>query len=74
MSYLLPGRIWTLPSLAVVVRPVERHERVPRAVLVVHLVALVDGDAVHLDGAAVLGGHQDLGAHHLAWKRRVNCF
>ena len=44
---------------------VEGHEPVPALLLVVHLVPAGDGDLVHLDGAAGLRGHQDLGRHHL---------
>ncbi len=62
---LLPRRVRTLSGLRVVVGPVERHELVPLAVSVEHLVALADGDLVHLDGAARLAGHQDLGGYHL---------
>ncbi len=54
---LLPRRVGTLSGLRVVVGPVERHELVPLAVRVEHLVALADGDLVHLDGAARLAGH-----------------
>ena len=69
LAYLFSGTVGTLSGPAVVVCPMEGHVAVALAVLVVHLVALVDGDVVHLDGAAMLGGHQDLGAHHLAWKK-----
>ncbi len=44
----------------------EGHEGVPVATLVVHVVALLDGDAVELDRAALLRGHQDLGRDDLA--------
>ena len=64
--YLLSRAVWTLPGLGVVLGAVEGHVGGALAVLVVHLVALVDGDLVDLDGAAVLGGHQDLGRHDLA--------
>ena len=44
----------------------EGHEGVPVATLVVHVFALLDGDAVQLDRAALLRGHQDLGRDDLA--------
>ena len=44
----------------------EGHEGAAVALLVVHLVALLDLDAVHLDGAPVLRRHQDLSRYHLA--------
>ena len=62
---LLPGAVRALPRVFVVVGPVEGHELLPGALCVVHLVALFDGDLVHLDGAAVLAGHQDLRRHNL---------
>jgi len=67
---LLPRRVGTLSGLRVVVGPVERHELVPLAVRVEHLVALADGDLVHLDGAARLAGHQDLRGYHLEQQRQ----
>ena len=57
---LLPGHVGTLPCLAVVAGPVERHELVALLVLVVHLVPGRDGDLVHLYRTAGLAGHQDL--------------
>ena len=62
---LLARRVGTLPGRRVVVGPVEGHELVALAVRVKHLVALVDGDLVHLNGAARLTRHQDLRRHHL---------
>ena len=62
---LLPRRVGALAGLLVVVGPVERHELVAGALLVEHVVALFDGDLVHLDGAARLAGHQDLGRYDL---------
>ena len=58
-----------MARVAVVLRPVERHERVAFAILVVHFVAFVDRNPVHLDGATVFGGHQDFRAHDLPCKR-----
>ena len=57
-----------MPRFGIVAGPVEGHEGLAVALLVVHLVALLDLDAVHLDRAPVLRRHQDLRAHHLACK------
>ena len=67
-SYLFSGAVGTLTGLSVVLCPVEGHEGFPGAVFIIHFVALFDRDPVHLDRTAVLGGHEDLGAHHLTWK------
>ena len=55
----------TLSRPAIVLSSVEGHEGVALAVLVVHLVTLVDRDPMQLDGAAVLRRVQDLRAHQL---------
>ncbi len=67
-GYLLSRAVRTLAGLLVVVGAMEWHEGVPLAFGVVHLVAFFDGDSVHLNRAPKLGGHEDLGADHLAWK------
>ena len=65
---LFPGVVGALSCVWVVAGPVEGHEGLAVAPLVVHLVALLDLDAVHLDRAPVLRSHEDLRAHHLTCK------
>lgn len=43
----------------------KRNVALAFALLVVHLVALLDHDAVHLDGTTRLRCHHDLIRHHL---------
>ena len=57
---LLPRRVGTLPGALVVISAVKRHKLIACAVLVIHLVALLNLDLVHLDGAPRLARHQDL--------------
>ena len=66
---LLPRHVGTLPRLAVVAGPVERHELVALLVLVVHLVPRRDGDLVHLYRTPGLAGHQDLRRDNLQHQR-----
>ena len=70
-SHLFSRIVWTLSRPPVVLGSVEGHERVALALLVVHLVALLDRNPVKLDGAAVLRRVQDLLTHNLTWKNRV---
>jgi len=46
----------------------EWYVLVATALPIVHLVAFLDLDAVHLDGTARLGGHHNLIGHQLAKK------
>ena len=57
---LFAGTVGALPGLVVVPGSVEGHELVASALGVVHLVALLNVDLVHLDRAARLTRHQDL--------------
>ena len=50
----------------------EGHESVPFAIWVVHLVALLNAYAMHLDGTPLLGGHQNLRAYHLTCNLEMN--
>ena len=50
----------------------EWHDGTPLAVGVVHLVALLDLDLVHLDGTPVVAGHQDLSADKLTLEKKRN--
>lgn len=68
---LLPGAVGALPRALVVVGPVERHELVPLTLRVVHLVALVYGDLVHLYGAPRLAGHEYLRGDDLNKEHRL---
>ena len=63
---LFPRTVGTLPGRPVISRPVERHVDIPALTFaVVHFVALFDLDAVDLQRATGLAGHQDLGRDHL---------
>ena len=55
--YLLPGAVGTLSRFVVVPSTVERHELFSGAFSVVHFVALLDVDLVHLDWATRFAGH-----------------
>lgn len=64
-THLFPGTVGALSRLAVVAGAVEGDVLVALALLVVHLVALLYLDLVHLYGTAGLARHHNLGAHHL---------
>lgn len=51
----------------------ERDVALAFAFLVVHIVAFLDHDAMHLDGTARLGRHHDLVGHHLAEEGQQRC-
>jgi hypothetical protein len=56
---LLAGAVGALAGVLVVTSPVEGDVLVAATLLVVHIVALLDRDLVHLNRAPALAGHQD---------------
>lgn len=59
-TYLFSGAVGAHSSFPVVGGAMERYRLPALALLVVHLVALLYLDAVHLDGASGLAGHYHL--------------